>query len=129
MSSTKIVGIIGAGGWAEYGHNPALHATDEFEVVSVSSRTRTTAAELAKNHGIPHAFDDCRKLAEHPNVCVADLVQDGYIGTIRGARRSLGVDALGPKTPQHVRLHRLIDRVAAASDQLLADPRSLRGGD
>ena len=34
MSSGKIrVGIIGAGGWARYGHVPALRTLDSFEIV------------------------------------------------------------------------------------------------
>jgi hypothetical protein len=42
MSSGRIrVGIIGAGGWAKYGHIPALQALKgEFKIVAVASRRK-----------------------------------------------------------------------------------------
>ena len=50
MSTEKIgVGIIGAGGWARYGHIPALRIVDQFRDVAVSSRRRrrlTTSAGI-----------------------------------------------------------------------------------
>ena len=69
MSAEKIrVGIIGVGGWATYGHLPALQSLDHVEVVAVSSRTAQKAAELAGEHGIAHAFDDYEQLVAHPDV-------------------------------------------------------------
>ena len=59
MDKDKIrVGIIGAGGWAKYGHIPALQTLREFEVVAVSSRRQETAAKTAAEFSIPHAFDN-----------------------------------------------------------------------
>jgi hypothetical protein len=41
MSSEKIrVGIMGAGGWAKYGHITALQSLEEFEIVAVASRKK-----------------------------------------------------------------------------------------
>ncbi|MDB5296620.1 MAG: putative oxidoreductase [Phycisphaerales bacterium] len=72
MSSDKIrVGIIGAGGWAKYGHIPALRALPEFEIVALSSRRQETADDYAATFGIPHAFGDEQSLIAHPDV---DLV-------------------------------------------------------
>jgi predicted dehydrogenase len=69
MSSSKIrVGIIGAGGWAKYGHIPALRTLDDFEVVAVSSRTKKTAESLAAEVEIPHTFDDLHDLIADPDV-------------------------------------------------------------
>jgi predicted dehydrogenase len=65
------VGIIGAGGWAKYGHLPALQTLDEFEVVAVSSRKRETAEGTAAQFSIPLAFGDEQALIDHPDV---DLV-------------------------------------------------------
>jgi predicted dehydrogenase len=65
------VGIIGVGGWAKYGHLPALQTLDRIEVVAVSSRTIEKAEQLAAEHGIAHAFDDYEQLVSHPDV---DLV-------------------------------------------------------
>jgi predicted dehydrogenase len=71
MSSEKIrVGIIGAGGWAKYGHIPALQL-EEFEIVAVSSRKKETAEEYAAKFNILHAFGDKQALITHPDV---DLV-------------------------------------------------------
>ena len=56
MKDAKIrVGIIGAGGWAKYGHIPALQTLEQFEVVAVSSRKQKTADETAAQFNIPHA--------------------------------------------------------------------------
>jgi len=72
MSETKIrVGIIGAGGWAKYGHIPALQPLKEFEIVAVASRKQELAEEYAAKFGIRHAFGDEQALITHPDV---DLV-------------------------------------------------------
>ncbi len=72
MSSGKIrVGIIGAGGWAKYGHIPALQSLEEFEIVAVSSRNKELAQEYAAKFNILHPFDDPQALITHPDV---DLV-------------------------------------------------------
>jgi hypothetical protein len=47
MTDDRIrVGIIGAGGWAKYGHIPALRSLENFEIVAVSSRQMATAEDL-----------------------------------------------------------------------------------
>jgi predicted dehydrogenase len=72
MSETKIrVGIIGAGGWAKYGHIPALQPLKEFEIVAVASRKQELAEEYAAKFSIRHAFGDEQALITHPDV---DLV-------------------------------------------------------
>ena len=72
MSNEKIrLGIIGLGGWAKYGHVPALQSLEQFEIVAVSSRKKALADEYAAKFKILHAFDDPHALAAHPDV---DLV-------------------------------------------------------
>jgi predicted dehydrogenase len=72
MSSESIrVGIVGTGGWARYGHIPALQSLEEFEIVAIASRTQATADAVASTFGIPHAFGDERALIDRPDV---DLV-------------------------------------------------------
>ncbi len=72
MESSKIrVGIIGVGGWAKYGHIPALKSLEKYEVIAVSSRKKATAEETAKLFQIKHAFGDEQSLINHPDV---DLV-------------------------------------------------------
>lgn len=68
MKAAKIrVGIIGAGGWAKYGHIPALQTLEQFEVVAVSSRKQETADETAAQFNIRHAFGDELALIDHPD--------------------------------------------------------------
>jgi len=75
MSNDKIrVGIIGAGGWAKYGHIPALQTLKEFEIVAVSSRKKETADEIAAQFNIPHAFGDEQALIDHPDVDLVAVV-------------------------------------------------------
>jgi predicted dehydrogenase len=72
MSSDKIrVGIVGTGGWAKYGHIPALQLLDEFEIVAIVSRKQKTADETARKFNIPQAFGDEQALINHPDI---DLV-------------------------------------------------------
>ena len=75
MIKDKIrVGILGAGGWAKYGHIPALQALDEIEVVAVSNRRKHTAEETAKQFGIKYAFEDAQSLIDHPEVDLVSVV-------------------------------------------------------
>jgi predicted dehydrogenase len=78
MNSRKIrVGIIGAGGWAKYGHIPALRTLDAFEIVAVASRTKKTAESLAAEFDIPHAFDDHHDLIADPDVDLVVILAPG----------------------------------------------------
>lgn len=166
MSAQAIrVGIIGAGGWAGYGHIPALRTLPEFEVVAVSARRKESAQRAAEKFGVPHAYDDAHELINDPEVDLVavltpapehaplakaaikagkdvysewplttrtpdseellsladakgvrhivglqrrlgpaaryarDLVAQGYVGDVRAARISVGVDAFGPAMP------------------------------
>ncbi len=75
MNSGKIrVGIIGAGGWAKYGHIPALKTLAEFEIVAVATRKMETAEETAKQFQIKHAFGDAHLLIHHPDVDLVAVV-------------------------------------------------------
>ena len=73
MTDKKIrVGIIGLGGWAKYGHIPALQSLKEdFEIVAVASRKIETAEEYAAKFNLKYAFSDEQALVNHPDV---DLV-------------------------------------------------------
>jgi predicted dehydrogenase len=73
MSNGKIrVGIIGAGGWAKYGHIPALQALKEdFEIVAVASRKKELAEEYKAKFNLLHAYDDPQALIDCADV---DLV-------------------------------------------------------
>ncbi|MFD6274686.1 Gfo/Idh/MocA family protein [Streptomyces sp. NPDC060209] len=68
------VGLIGAGGWASYGHIPALRTLPEFEVSAVSARRKESAEKAAEKFGIPHAYDDPYKLIGDPDVDLVAVV-------------------------------------------------------
>jgi predicted dehydrogenase len=72
MSDKRIrVGFIGAGGWARYGHMPALQLLDEFEITAVAARRRESAENAARLFGIAAVYDDPQAVIDDPNV---DLV-------------------------------------------------------
>lgn len=71
MASKIRVGIIGTGGWARYGHIPALHSLDGFEVTALAGRNKEKVAKYAEQFGIPHAFGSAEELLAFPEV---DLV-------------------------------------------------------
>ena len=75
MANDKIrVGLIGAGGWAKYGHIPALQTLKEFEVVAVSSRKQESAEKTAAQFNIPNAFGNDQALIDHPDVDLVAVV-------------------------------------------------------
>jgi predicted dehydrogenase len=78
MGSEKIrVGIIGAGGWAQYGHIPVLKSLTEFEITALASRDLKTAQDLASSFQIRHAFDDEASLLTHPEVDLVAVLAPG----------------------------------------------------
>jgi len=75
MGDDKIrVGIIGVGGWAKYGHIPALQTLKEFDVIALSSRKQETAEKTAARFNIPHAFGNEQALIDHPDVDLVAVV-------------------------------------------------------
>jgi predicted dehydrogenase len=74
-ASSKIrVGIVGASasrGFASIAHIPALKALSQFEFVAVCTARQQSAEAAARHYGVPLAFSDPEKLAQHPDV---DLV-------------------------------------------------------
>jgi predicted dehydrogenase len=66
-----MVGITPNRGFSSIAHMPALQALPDFEVVAVCTTRQETADAAAKHYGVPLAFADPVKLAQHPDV---DLV-------------------------------------------------------
>src|ERR1700757_310349 len=68
------VGIVGASasrGFASIAHIPALRALPQFEIAAVCTARQESAEAAARHYGVPLAFSDPKKLAQHPDV---DLV-------------------------------------------------------
>jgi predicted dehydrogenase len=74
-TTSKIrVGIVGVSpnrGFASIAHIPALQALPEFEISAVCTTRQDSAEAAARHFGIPLAFSDPERLAQHPEV---DLV-------------------------------------------------------
>jgi predicted dehydrogenase len=66
-----MVGITPNRGFSSIAHMPALQALPDFEVTAVCTTRQESADAAAKHYGVPLAFADPFKLAQHPDV---DLV-------------------------------------------------------
>src|SRR5246500_1296459 len=79
------VGIVGANpsrGFASIAHIPALKALPDFEISAVCTARQDSAEAAARHYGIPLAFADPAKLAQHPEVdlvTVSVKVPDHYV--------------------------------------------------
>ncbi|EYF05772.1 Gfo/Idh/MocA family protein [Chondromyces apiculatus] len=110
------VGVIGASpgrSWASLTHLPVLKTLPGYELTAVSTTRQQSADETARAFGVPHAFDDARKLAEHPDV---DLVvvsvrtpeHDRLVRTALAARKDVFCEwPLGTSTAQATALRDL----------------------
>lgn len=98
------VGVVGAGGWADRSHLPALAALTQFDVTAVATTRQASADRAAAVHGVRHAFADAGALAAHPDVdlVVVSVKASGHAAVIRAALDAgkhvvsewpLGVDA------------------------------------
>lgn len=70
------VGLIGASpdparSWGTRAHIPSIAHLPDYELVAVCTSEPSTAQETASHFGVPNAFSDAKKMAEHPDV---DLV-------------------------------------------------------
>ncbi|MSP04741.1 MAG: Gfo/Idh/MocA family oxidoreductase [Acetobacteraceae bacterium] len=63
-----MVGITPNRGFSSIAHMPALLALPDFEVVAVCTTRQESADAAAKHYGVPLAFADPIKLAQHPDV-------------------------------------------------------------
>jgi predicted dehydrogenase len=74
MAAKLRVGMVGVTpdrGFSSIAHMPALQGLPEFEVVAICTTRQESAEAAARHYGVPHAFADPVKLAQHPDV---DLV-------------------------------------------------------
>ena len=86
VTNRKIrVGMVGANpsrGFASIAHIPALQALPDFEISAVCTTRQDSADAAARHYGVPLAFCDAEKLAQHPDVdlvAVSVKVPDHYL--------------------------------------------------
>ncbi len=77
MAEKIRLGIIGANtqkGWAPRSHLPAIVASPEFELTAVCTTRQESADESTKKYGARLAFDDYRKMLDHPDIDAVAVV-------------------------------------------------------
>src|SRR5271169_6555787 len=113
-ASNKIrVGIVGASpnrGFASIAHIPALQALAGYEIAAVCTTRQESAEAAARYFGIPMAFSDPEKLAQHPEVdlvTVSVKVPDHYrpvMAAIEAGKHVYCEWPLGRNTAEAVRM-------------------------
>jgi predicted dehydrogenase len=113
-TSGKIrVGIVGASasrGFASIAHIPALRALPQFEIAAVCTARQESAEAAARHYGVPLAFSDPEKLAQHPDVdlvTVSVKVPDHYrpvMAAIEAGKHVYSEWPLGRDTDEAVRM-------------------------
>src|SRR5271169_3412248 len=113
-ASNKIrVGIVGASpnrGFASIAHIPALQALAGYEIAAVCTTRQESAEAAARYFGIPMAFSDPEKLAQHPEVdlvTVSVKVPDHYrpvMAAIEAGKHVYCEWPLGRDTAEAVRM-------------------------
>src|SRR5215510_11424682 len=113
-SSGRIrVGIVGANpsrGFASIAHIPALQAFPDFEISALCTTRQDSAEVAARHYGVPLAFYDAEKLAQHPDVdlvVISVKVPDHYLPVMAAieARKHIYCEwPLGRNTDEAVRM-------------------------
>src|SRR5258706_9986656 len=120
VTNRKIrVGIVGANpsrGFASIAHIPALQALPDFEISAVSTTRQDSADAAARHYGVPLAFCDAEKLAQHPDidlVTVSVKVPDHYLPVMAAIEAGKHVYCewpLGRNTDEAIRMRDAADR-------------------
>ncbi|MFJ9695650.1 Gfo/Idh/MocA family protein [Kitasatospora sp. NPDC101183] len=111
------VGVVGASGWADASHLPALTALPEYELTAVATTRRASADRTAAKYGARHAFTDAGALAAHPEVdlVVVSVRVPEHAAVIRAALAA-GKDVLSewPLGVDEAEAHSLAEAATAA---------------
>jgi predicted dehydrogenase len=120
ITNRKIrVGIIGANpsrGFASIAHIPALQALADFEISAVCTTRQDSADAAARHYGVPLAFCDAEKLAQHTDVdlvTVSVKVPDHYqpvMAAIEAGKHVYCEWPLGRNTDEAIRMRDAADR-------------------
>jgi predicted dehydrogenase len=113
-------GVIGAGWWATFAHIPALLAHPRAELVAIQTLGLRDAEKVAKDFGVPYAFDSAEKLIHH------DGIQAVVISSSPNQHYRQALAALS--NGLHVLIEKPMTITAAESLELvqLADERGLQ---
>ncbi len=106
-----MIGVTPSRGFASVAHMPALQALPDFEVIAVCTTRQETADAAAKHYGVPLAFADPAKLAQHPDVDLVTVcvkVPDHFapvMAAIEAGKHVYAEWPLGRNTAEARRMH------------------------
>ena len=111
-----IVGVSADRGFASIAHIPALQALPHFELSAVCTTRQESAEAAARHFGVPLAFCDAEKLAQHPDVdlvTVSVKVPDHYLPVMAAIEAGKHVYCewpLGRDTDEAIRMREAAER-------------------
>jgi predicted dehydrogenase len=122
VSAPVSVGLAGAGPWARTVHAPTFAAGPETQLTGVWSRTESSAAQLAQEHGVPAfgSFDELLDACEAVAIAVPPAVQPDL--AVRAARAGKAVmleKPLGQDVTEAERIANAVNEAGVGSLMLL----------
>jgi len=111
-----MVGVTPNRGFSSIAHMPALQALPDFQVVAVCTTRQESADAAAKHYGVPLAFADPVKLAQHPDVDLVTVcvkVPDHFgpvMAAINAGKHVYCEWPLGRNTEEAMRMHEAAER-------------------
>ena len=112
----RIVGANPSRGFASIAHIPALQELPDFEISAVCTTRQDSAEAAARHYGVPLAFCDAEKLAQHPDVdlvTVSVKVPDHYLPVMAAIEAGKHVYCewpLGRNTDEAIRMRDAANR-------------------
>jgi predicted dehydrogenase len=123
MAKAIRVGLVGAHptrGWAQAAHLPALAGLPEFHLAAVATTRMDSAAETARRHGVPQAFDDARRM-------IAEAALDAVIVAVKVPyHREIVLDAIAAGLHVFCEWPLGLDVAEAEAMHLAAEARGVR---
>ncbi|MHB0877717.1 MAG: Gfo/Idh/MocA family protein [Anaerolineae bacterium] len=114
MSDSIKVGIVGAGAIASQVHIPAYRNLPGVEIVAVADTKKDRAQQVAKEHGIPNAYGDCRDMFAQDGIDVISVCSPNAFHAPQSiAALEAGINVLCEK-PMAIRLDDALAMVEAS---------------
>jgi len=79
MAKKLRVGIVGAGGIAQFGHIPAFQKVTDVEVTAISDPNGVKAKGVAEKFGISKVFTDYRKMLQETDINIVSICSPNYL--------------------------------------------------
>ncbi|WP_413581370.1 bi-domain-containing oxidoreductase [Bdellovibrio sp. HCB288] len=106
------VGVIGAGGFAQYAHLPNMKSISDFKLSAIVTRSGHKGVAVAKQFGADYATTDYQEVLADPNINMV------VVATRHDSHMAIALDAL--KRGKHV----LLEKPLCISSKELEDVKS-----